>query len=115
MENFLEMNERMLRTSDHVVNVWICGRTQISYLFFFQAEDGIRDVAVTGVQTCALPILVGVLERRRNARARRVSTHLDVMPPGTTPRSLSRAIAWSLKFGSLQQGGAEAGDRKSVV
>src|SRR2546429_7110817 len=26
-------------------------------MFFFQAEDGIRDVAVTGVQTCALPIL----------------------------------------------------------
>src|SRR2546422_8366846 len=26
--------------------------------FFFQAEDGIRDVAVTGVQTCALPILL---------------------------------------------------------
>src|SRR2546429_7003562 len=28
----------------------------MSMLFFFQAEDGIRDVAVTGVQTCALPI-----------------------------------------------------------
>src|SRR5687768_7014171 len=28
-------------------------------LFFFQAEDGIRDVAVTGVQTCALPISGG--------------------------------------------------------
>src|SRR2546429_356258 len=27
-----------------------------SQVFFFQAEDGIRDVAVTGVQTCALPI-----------------------------------------------------------
>src|SRR6266849_9463586 len=27
--------------------------------FFFQAEDGIRDPLVTGVQTCALPILVG--------------------------------------------------------
>src|SRR2546422_2904289 len=26
--------------------------------FFFQAEDGIRDVAVTGVQTCALPICI---------------------------------------------------------
>src|SRR2546422_10959232 len=26
------------------------------WCFFFQAEDGIRDVAVTGVQTCALPI-----------------------------------------------------------
>src|SRR2546422_6841539 len=28
--------------------------------FFFQAEDGIRDVAVTGVQTCALPIFVAI-------------------------------------------------------
>ena len=26
------------------------------YFFFFQAEDGIRDYKVTGVQTCALPI-----------------------------------------------------------
>src|SRR5438270_13297654 len=26
------------------------------YSFFFQAEDGIRDLTVTGVQTCALPI-----------------------------------------------------------
>src|SRR3712207_8538517 len=28
----------------------------ISLIFFFQAEDGIRDIGVTGVQTCALPI-----------------------------------------------------------
>src|SRR2546430_4030349 len=28
--------------------------------FFFQAEDGIRDLTVTGVQTCALPISGGV-------------------------------------------------------
>src|SRR5687767_15466594 len=27
------------------------------FVFFFQAEDGIRDKLVTGVQTCALPIL----------------------------------------------------------
>src|SRR2546422_6434401 len=33
--------------------------------FFFQAEDGIRDVAVTGVQTCALPIYEAVAEMRR--------------------------------------------------
>src|SRR3712207_5893715 len=41
------------------------------YFFFFQAEDGIRDIGVTGVQTCALPIfyvdphltVVGVLAR----------------------------------------------------
>src|SRR2546429_3566747 len=30
----------------------------LTEVFFFQAEDGIRDVAVTGVQTCALPISV---------------------------------------------------------
>src|SRR3712207_7695492 len=28
------------------------------FFFFFQAEDGIRDIGVTGVQTCALPILL---------------------------------------------------------
>src|SRR5438445_10783859 len=28
------------------------------FTFFFQAEDGIRDIGVTGVQTCALPIYV---------------------------------------------------------
>src|SRR5687767_15432141 len=41
-------------------------------LFFFQAEDGIRDKLVTGVQTCALPILDGddggVLQARRDER-----------------------------------------------
>src|SRR3989449_5488641 len=30
----------------------------LCWFFFFQAEDGIRDVAVTGVQTCALPISI---------------------------------------------------------
>src|SRR5205085_8324299 len=29
-------------------------------VFFFQAEDGIRDLTVTGVQTCALPICTGL-------------------------------------------------------
>src|SRR2546430_9598230 len=31
-------------------------RVHVVLLFFFQAEDGIRDLTVTGVQTCALPI-----------------------------------------------------------
>src|SRR3712207_7502818 len=31
--------------------------------FFFQAEDGIRDIGVTGVQTCALPIYEHVHKR----------------------------------------------------
>src|SRR5207244_8700425 len=30
----------------------------VLFCFFFQAEDGIRDDLVTGVQTCALPILL---------------------------------------------------------
>src|SRR3712207_8760666 len=64
-------------------------------LVFFQAEDGIRDIGVTGVQTCALPIsaarrrpqpgqgrsrLVG----RADARAIRAGAHQlgDPLPPG---------------------------------
>src|SRR5216684_7607966 len=36
---------------------FLCLIIFVFFFFFFQAEDGIRDVAVTGVQTCALPIL----------------------------------------------------------
>src|SRR5712664_4422361 len=41
--------------------------------FFFQAEDGIRDLIVTGVQTCALPIFppAVLLQLPRSARDRR--------------------------------------------
>src|SRR3712207_6992850 len=43
------------------MNKWV-GEGQAVLLlftfFFFQAEDGIRDIGVTGVQTCALPIFV---------------------------------------------------------
>src|SRR5256885_2323842 len=37
----------------------MCGRRWCGLFFFFQAEDGIRDYKVTGVQTCALPIYGG--------------------------------------------------------
>src|SRR5437867_8414446 len=36
----------------------ICCARVLRVLFFFQAEDGIRDRTVTGVQTCALPISI---------------------------------------------------------
>src|SRR3989475_6494092 len=36
---------------------YVCLTRSFSFFFFFQAEDGIRDLTVTGVQTCALPIL----------------------------------------------------------
>src|SRR5438128_11954089 len=38
-------------------------------VFFFQAEDGIRDATVTGVQTCALPISVAGHEEGNRAHA----------------------------------------------
>src|SRR5690625_6972413 len=39
----------------------------MNYFFFFQAEDGIRDGHVTGVQTCALPISVRLTPDRERA------------------------------------------------
>src|SRR3989440_7956363 len=39
-----------------------------TFFFFFQAEDGIRDLIVTGVQTCALPISHLRLDRERPRR-----------------------------------------------
>src|SRR2546430_3040880 len=46
------------------------------FVFFFQAEDGIRDLTVTGVQTCALPILTAVTGRWvRGARELQPGTH----------------------------------------
>src|SRR5258707_5581548 len=50
------------------------------YIFFFQAEDGIRDIGVTGDQTCALPISRGPIKvrsaccSRRNLRVRIASS-----------------------------------------
>src|SRR3990167_5340314 len=50
------------------------------FYFFFQAEDGIRDLTVTGVQTCALPIwLDGELR-------------LGVGLPGETPREIKVSL-----------------------
>src|SRR5437016_9018279 len=43
---------------DHSECVRSNGRHSSFCSFFFQAEDGIRDWSVTGVQTCALPILL---------------------------------------------------------
>src|SRR5690349_5193859 len=41
---------------DRLEIIQFSGYTQDEKFFFFQAEDGIRDLYVTGVQTCALPI-----------------------------------------------------------
>src|SRR3712207_6949726 len=54
----------------------------VFYFFFFQAEDGIRDIGVTGVQTCALPIY------SRPPRA-----HAANPPPSMNGMPLSRSTA----------------------
>src|SRR5204862_3179404 len=48
----------MMLRSRRPVLILLCSCTfvQLVSVFFFQAEDGIRDLYVTGVQTCALPI-----------------------------------------------------------
>src|SRR3712207_7081879 len=64
-----------------------CELRDCGYLFFFfQAEDGIRDIGVTGVQTCALPISAwetlesGFQNRESRAGSRRGFLALDSGP-----------------------------------
>src|SRR5256886_6943125 len=42
--------------SSSYYSLYYIGAAGLCFFFFFQAEDGIRDLTVTGVQTCALPI-----------------------------------------------------------
>src|SRR5205085_8410493 len=55
---------------------------------FFQAEDGIRDLTVTGVQTCALPIY----HRRRKRRHLAAAVRADLPCPSSWPRPLRRHL-----------------------
>src|SRR2546425_263309 len=68
------------------------------FFFFFQAEDGIRDKLVTGVQTCALPILVGIGE---------VWRHLPLIPAGF-PSSFARRIGQPILRAPLRPSGRPA-------
>src|SRR5215203_6681762 len=59
------MVARIVSLPWHETSVCSC-RTPVAFeaicFFFLQAEDGIRDIGVTGVQTCALPICRGELD-----------------------------------------------------
>src|SRR5688572_3777056 len=82
-------------------------------VFFFQAEDGIRDLTVTGVQTCALPIC----RRSESLRPSRFRDcfrdHAHVETPGWT-RAHSGTGIFARKSGVLRRIPALS-DRKSVV
>src|SRR5256885_4172806 len=54
------MGSNMTDFMIHTLYVAAYGDRLVVCFFFFQAEDGIRDYRVTGVQTCALPIWMAV-------------------------------------------------------
>src|SRR5256885_14950272 len=63
------------------------------YFFFFQAEDGIRDYKVTGVQTCALPICL---------RGEHVRYEREVPQPDGPPRHIESLLMPHFEHGQLQ-------------
>src|SRR6266540_2203528 len=84
---------------------------ELHFFFFFQAEDGIRDRDVTGVQTCALPISrQGVL-----AGAGRADAGLVHAPGGPFPRPIQgdpeavRAVRDRSSARAVRRGDAAAG------
>src|SRR6266478_9121749 len=69
------------------------------FCFFFQAEDGIRDLTVTGVQTCALPIL----GRAMASDLASPSKNNDLFGVAPSPVSgLKIGMYGEIKFGSSQ-------------
>src|SRR5256886_12677349 len=98
------------------VGQWIPARViQWFFVFFFQAEDGIRDLTVTGVQTCALPILVGIcIERSVDM----LCAILGVMKAGAAYVPLDAAYPKDRLAAILEDAKAPillTQDRKSVV
>src|SRR3712207_8153112 len=82
---------------------------QFDLSFFFQAEDGIRDIGVTGVQTCALPICMHEISRTDScvlvgADARRGKLTLFAAPPPREPGVLRRVV---LRVGDLEAARSE--------
>src|SRR5690606_40473083 len=85
-------------------------------LFFLQAEDGIRDFHVTGVQTCALPISLRLIAVAVFFLVFALITSPILELSGLRPRTgvrLSELTAWG--FGSGLRILLIAADRKSVV
>src|SRR5258708_17874911 len=74
----------------------MCGRVAAGSgdVFFFQAEDGIRDDLVTGVQTCALPIFTPPISRRRRNATWRVGR--NAFSSSSFPSTVRGSIWWRI-------------------
>src|SRR5205807_4262311 len=73
-------------------------------VFFFQAEDGIRDYKVTGVQTCALPIWwVEEYENARTAFARFIGAEQDEVAVVPSASAGINSVASALHFGKRRK------------
>src|SRR5947207_7344898 len=83
------------------------------FFFFFQAEDGIRDHCVTGVQTCALPISLPVRLGAAN-QVRRLALRLLADRVAFLARFLDDARRRGMRP-ALELREPTATDRKSVV
>src|SRR5690606_40256818 len=82
-------------------------------LFFFQAEDGIRDFHVTGVQTCALPILESASRRSRSAAARSKSRMADAFSMSSASISFTVMLRPERKRSEERRVGKECRSRGS--
>ena len=60
------------------------------FIFFFQAEDGIRDISVTGVQTCALPISYVPASDTFIEKDASINEHIEQMRLSATKALLER-------------------------
>src|SRR5256886_15021885 len=60
-DQYVKDRRKLYRMLFFVLQISLIRRSRF-YVFFFQAEDGIRDLTVTGVQTCALPITLYFLD-----------------------------------------------------
>src|SRR5437879_8158702 len=81
--------------------------------FFLQAEDGIRDTSVTGVQTCALPISIDSHKRLVFALAAVVDFSRDQLFAGARlTRNEHRSLRWRDQVNLLDD--LAQGDRKST-
>src|SRR2546427_8297582 len=73
------------------------------FFFFFQAEDGIRDLTVTGVQTCALPILYqDAIARAFELGVNMIDTAINYRHQ-RSERAIRTALAAAVRRGAIRR------------